>query len=601
MTTPQRILIVDDNDVNLAVLRELLEDNFQVESAATGEECLELAVEYLPELILLDIMMPGIGGYETCRRLRANDRLQDTKVLMVSARALVSERLEGYEAGADDYITKPFDDEELLSKVRVYLQLRRAEESDAATQELNAQLEAEVVRRREAEEKLRHDALHDVLTSLPNRALLMDRIERCLVRSRNEPDFKFAVLFLDLDDFKLVNDSLGHRAGDHYLVEIGHRLSIALRTGDSVAQVSGGLTARLGGDEFVVLVEGLQHDEDAGLVAERLRSVLGRPIVLNGNELRPTASIGIALGRPDYELAGEVLRDADTALYHAKRHGKNRGAFFDKPMRQRVIERLRLESELAHAIENDELVLHYQPIVDLETQEVQSLEALVRWDHPVRGLIAPAEFIPVAEETGLIVPLGNVVLRSACLQTAQWRRMFPDRDHLSISVNFSGKQFADPGVVDQISAVLEETGLQPDHLNLELTETVLVKSSESDESALKRLTDRRLKLHMDDFGTGYSSLSYLARLPISVLKLDRAFVQDMVGSDAGTTTIKAVLQMAHARGLKVVAEGVETAEQAATLQALGCDCAQGFYFSRPIPARVMEQLLVVGAYRKASE
>ena len=598
MTSRQRILIVDDNEVNLAILREVLAEDYELASATSGEECLEKAEEFLPELILLDIMMPGIDGYETCRRLRANPRLCHAKVLMVSARAMVSERLEGYNVGADDYITKPFNDDELLSKVRVYLRLKSVEEINAATLELNAALEAEILRRREAEERLRHDALHDVLTNLPNRALLMDRIERCIQRSRREPNFKFAVLFMDLDDFKLVNDSMGHSVGDRYLVEIAQRLSSCIRSIDCTTRLADGTSARVGGDEFAVLIEGLREDADAGVVSERIRSVVGDPMHIDGSELRPSTSIGIVHGGPDCDGADELLRDADTALYHAKRQGKNQVAFFDAPMRKRVVTRLKLETELAQALERDQLFLHYQPIVDLQSGIIGGFEALSRWNHPVHGSIPPVEFIPVAEETGLIVPLGNEVLRKACAQAAEWKQRFPQQT-LSISVNLSGKQLAEPDIVEQILSILDETGLDPSLLNIELTETVLVANATSEQGALERLTEEGLQLYMDDFGTGYSSLSYLARLPLSVLKLDRSFVRDMVDGDSGMATVRAVLEMAHSRGLRVVAEGIETADQAAKLRALGCDRGQGYLFSRPIPAHLVERLLTTGTFSKA--
>jgi diguanylate cyclase (GGDEF)-like protein len=597
MSTPPRILIVDDNETNLDILEELLGDDYELSRATSGEECLEVADKCLPDLVLLDIMMPGIDGYETCRRLRATRNLEHTKVIMLSAKTRLDERLAGYEAGGDDYLPKPFDSDELLSKVRVFLRLKTAEES---TQELtlsNERLEAEVIRRQRAEERLRHDALHDVLTNLPNRALLSDRIESCLHRTRREATRKFGVLFLDLDDFKVVNDAFGHRVGDRFLIEIGQRLQSSIRATDCATRLSNGSLSRLGGDEFVILLEGIRTLEDAEYIADRVRTSLARPISVGGRDIRPTASIGIAIGPASYEDADEILRDADTALYHAKNLGKNRVSIFDAEMRDRVVARMQLESELSKALDRDQLYLQYQPIVDLSSEDVVGLEALVRWNHPEHGVIPPGEFIPLAEETGLIIPLGGWVLATACRQIARWREAFPERSNLSISVNLSGKQFSSPNLAEEVRQVLLEASLAPAHLNLELTETVLMRDSRTETDNLRDLAAQDIGLHMDDFGTGYSSLSYLSKLPITTVKLDRSFVQNMVHDKGDETTIKAIMEMAHSRGLKVIAEGVESPEQAALLRLLGCDQAQGFLYARPLDADVVERMLSVGATR----
>lgn len=605
MTPVTKILVVDDNHTNLAIMQEIFDGHYELKSATSGKECLVLADRFLPDLILLDIMMPGIDGYETCRRLRRNPNLPHTKIIMVSAKAMLSERLAGYEAGADDYLTKPFEEQELLSKVRVYMRLKSVEETNQLTEELNGRLdqtnrtlkranerlEAEILRRRNLEDQLRHDALHDVLTSLPNRALLSDRIDHCLLRMKREDDYLFAVLFLDLDDFKVINDSLGHQTGDRVLIEIGHRLVSCIRSADCTARVPVGTIARLGGDEFVILLDGIRELTDALYVADRIRQVVFRALFLDGDEMKPRVSIGIATGGPNYEQAEEVLRDADTALYWAKERGKDCYAVFDAEMRHHAVTRLRRESALRTAIERDQLFLEYQPIVCLASGEIKGFEALVRWNHPEQGPIPPVEFIPLAEETGLIIPLGEWVLRKACQQTVAWKRRFPEYVDLSMSVNFSGKQFAAPDVVEQIVQILEETGLDQEYLNVELTETVLMRDASPEACVLEQLSARKIEVHMDDFGTGYSSLRYLTTLPISAVKLDRSFIWEMTSSKSDIATVRAVLELAHSRGLKVIAEGVETAEQATILRAMNCDLGQGYYFSRPVDADVTERML----------
>jgi len=595
-----RILVVDDNETNRLILTEILADGFELYVASSGEECLGIAVEVEPDLVLLDIMMPGIDGYETCRRLRQIPELRYTKVIMVSAKAMLSERLRGYEAGADDYVTKPFDDAEMLSKIRVFLRLKSTEETNETIsalnrelEELNERLASEVSRRRRAEAQLRHDALHDVLTDLPNRALLLDRAQRCLVRTREDTSFGFSILCLDVDDFKVVNDSLGHRVGDAVLVEISRRILSAVRTGDVAVRNSDTTTARMGGDEFVVLLEGTHRSSDAELVAQRIRERVSCPILVDGLTIKPQVSIGIAVSGPDYENEVEIIRDADTALYHAKSQGKNRIALFDERMHDRIVTRMRLENEISHAIGADQLFLEYQPIVWLATEEVCGLEALVRWHHPDRGVVYPGDFIPLAEESGLIVPLGRWVLRQAARQVAVWRRRFTTCSGISVSVNVSAREFAVPGFMDYYRRTLDEAGISLDDLALELTETVLMRNTAPEKQNLRDLACSDVALHMDDFGTGYSSLSYLSRLPITSLKLDRIFVAEMTTDPAGASTIKAVVEMAHSRGLKVVAEGAETAEQVATLKALGCDMAQGYYFARPMVPELLERMLSV--------
>ncbi|HZS39571.1 MAG TPA: EAL domain-containing protein, partial [Polyangia bacterium] len=364
--------------------------------------------------------------------------------------------------------------------------------------------QTDITERRVAEEQLRHDAFHDTLTGLANRALLSDRLERCLARLKRDPSLTFAVLFLDLDRFKLINDSLGHLTGDKLLLEIAQRLTGCVRATDTVMKIDHHSLARIGGDEFVLLLDGLREPEDALRVAERLLDTMSQPFNIDGHEIFSAFSVGVALSRPDYASPEEVLRDADTALYQAKSAGRGRYEVFDRAMHLTAMNRWQTENELRHALERDELCLHYQPIVSLDGRAVSQLEALVRWQHPQRGMVPPGEFIPVAEETGLIVPLGSWVLRRACAQLAEWRRVAGRP--VSVAVNVSGKQFARAGFVAEVEQALAESGADPASLIVELTETVLMETGAVMQARLEGLRALGVRIHLDDFGTGYSSL-----------------------------------------------------------------------------------------------
>lgn len=436
---------------------------------------------------------------------------------------------------------------------------------------------------KQAEEKLIHDALHDALTGLPNRTLFMDRLECALKHIKRRADYSVAVLFLDLDRFKLVNDSLGHTIGDQLLVALADRLKKCLRSGDTVA--------RLGGDEFTILLDDIKGMGDITYVVDRIHKDLTLPFNLSGYEVFTTASIGIALTTNSYELPEEILRDADTAMYRAKALGKARAEVFGKDMHTLAVARLQLEIDLRRAIERQEFRLHYQPIIFLETGKIQGFEALVRWQHPDRGFIHPAEFIPVAEETGLIVPIGQWVLREACRQMHIWQEQSSNNFSLTISVNLSRKQFAQPNLVEQIKQILQETKLDPRNLSLEITESIVMENAEAATSMLLHLVALGMQLHMDDFGTGYSSLSYLHRFPINTLKIDRSFIS-RIGNDAENLEIvQAIVTLAHNLGMKVTAEGVETAEQLAQLRVLKCEYVQGYLFSKPVNSEMAKALI----------
>ncbi len=431
---------------------------------------------------------------------------------------------------------------------------------------------ADVTARRKAQARLLRAAFYDPLTGLPNRALLKDRLDVAFARAKGREAARFAVLFLDLDRFKLVNDSLGHRAGDELLVQIAHRIESCRRAGDTVA--------RLGGDEFTLLVEGIVDDEEAIAVAERVHRALAPPFLVEGHEVFAAASIGIALGGPATERPEHLLRDADTAMYRAKVRGC-RHAVFDSSMHERAMAALRVENELRRALERGEFRIHYQPIVELATRRAVGVEALVRWEHRERGLIAPGEFIALAEETGLIVPLGRWVLAEACKALTKLPTPLP------LSVNLSGRQLLQPEFAGDLGDLLSRSMCDPSRLRIELTESMLIGNGAAAMAALGNLRALGVRLCIDDFGTGYSSLSYLHELPIDALKIDRSFVLAMGEDERKMKIIQSILLLGKGLGIEVVAEGVETQAQADALRKMGCELAQGYLFARPCP---LEQL-----------
>jgi len=459
------------------------------------------------------------------------------------------------------------------------------------TDQIGRQL-GRVVERIRAQEQVVHQATHDGLTGLANRLVFRDRLELVLARAERSGSFA-ALLFLDLDRFKAINDTLGHSAGDQLLRDVSGRLKAALRATDTLARFADEefTVARFGGDEFVVLCEGLAAEGDAVRVAQRIQRALLRPFVLGRYEHLVTASIGIALASAEHGDAESLLRDADVAMYRAKERGPGLWEVFDERIRNRALERVRIEQALQKALEAGELLLHYQPIVALGDGTLDSVEALVRWQHPERGLIPPEKIIPIAEESALILEVGEWTLRAACEQASGWRRRFGDRAPLPVSVNVSARQLAQAELPAMIRRVLGETGLAAADLAIEITETALIEDSSVPAATLRELKALGLKIVLDDFGMGYSSLSHLQQFPIDVLKVDRSFVAQLGTEADDGAIVRAIAAMAGALGLEVVAEGVETPEQAAQALALGCGWAQGFHFARPVPPAEMESLI----------
>ena len=469
--------------------------------------------------------------------------------------------------------------------ILVLTQHRNLMEKDRLSEmaRLNEQLQVELTERKRVEEQMAYSATHDSLTNLPNRVLFMDRLQHAMERARRHTDYLYAVLFLDLDRFKVVNDSLGHKAGDQLLVETAARLMRCLRNEDTVA--------RLGGDEFVILLEDIQDTREVTLVADRIQQDLSLPYVLDGQKAFVFVSMGIVLSTVTYEKTEDILRDADIAMYRAKGKGLGGYEIFDQTMLEHVMTRLELETQLRKALENQELIVHYQPILDLETRHIVGFEALVRWQHPTQGLMLPTEFIPTAEETGLIVPLGYWVLEQACRQIRAWQVKFPADPPLTINVNWSTRQCIEPDLTQKIAKILQETGLDAHALNLELTESLIIEDTESTTTALSELRALGVQVQIDDFGTGYSSLGYLHTLPIDTIKIDRSFISRMGINGNGSEIVRTILALAHDLGMKVVAEGVETDDQLSNLKTMACEYVQGFLFAEAVDSQKAGDML----------
>lgn len=458
----------------------------------------------------------------------------------------------------------------------------------------------DITERKRAEELLAHNAFHDALTDLPNRALFLDRLQHALTLSKRHPDYKFAVLLIDVDEFKVINDSLGHTAGDQLLIQIGQRLKDAVRRADTVARPRVGgekdkpanddRLARLGGDEFTILLDDIRDPIEAVRVAERVQAELATPFVVDRQEIVISASIGIASSSNPHTQVEDLMRDADIAMYRAKRAGKARCEVSDTAMHANAVKRLQLETDLRKAFEQGEFRVYYQPIISVQTGKITGFEALTRWQRP-EGVLSPISFIAVAEEIGLIIPMNRQLLQEACANLLSWQSQFPSNPPLTMSVNITPKEFAQSDLASEIGKTLKRVGLDPGCLQLEIIETIAMGDAEKSGHVLAQLKALGVRLSIDDFGTGYSSLSRLRRIPVDTLKIDRAFIMNMDSDSESREIVRIIITLAHNLGLKVVAEGTETEEHIKLLKQLNCEMAQGYSFSRPADAQAMLKLL----------
>ncbi|CAN1211212.1 EAL domain-containing protein [Tumidithrix helvetica PCC 7403] len=721
------ILIVDDLPDNLRVLSTALAgQGFKIRCAKNGAIALMAVQTTSPDLILLDIKMPDLDGYEVCQRLKSTELTRDIPVIFLSALDDAFDQVKAFKVGGVDYITKPFHVEEVLIRVRHQLDLQaakaeiqqlnqeleqRVEQRTAQLAKINEQLCLEVIERQHIEESLRvseerlenilssledvvwsvaadysqifylnsavekvygysiasflgnpnfrlqvihsedrdriedaaqamlttghlceeyrilrstgevrwvndrshviydadgkalringivrditeqklaqqqliYDALHDALTGLPNRNLFMDRVEQTLKHSKRHSGYLFAILFIDLDRFKMINDSLGHATGDRFLQAIAKLLESCLRPSDTVA--------RFGGDEFTILIDDIQDPSEAIVIAERILNKFLTPVDLGDQTIFTSASIGIVISTKDYSSGADLVRDADIAMYCAKSLGRGRYILFDSEMYEQNLKLMQIDSDLRYAIERQEFELHYQPFVALETNKLVGFEALIRWRHPERGLVSPAEFIPVAEDSGLIVAIGDWVMHEACQQLRKWQTLFPETTTLKMSINLASHQVRENNLIEKLDRVLAETGIAGSALCLEITESTLMDRSELAIDKLRQLRTRNIQLSIDDFGQGYSSLGYLRRFPINTLKIDRAFIDRMAADAENLEIVRTIVVLAKTLSMSVVAEGVENQQQVMMLKQLDCKFAQGYFFSRPLPVSALEQAI----------
>ena len=560
---PAKILIVDD-EIELERLikqrfrKKIVAQELDFVFAHNGAEALEkLKAEHPIDLILTDINMPGMDGLTLLSKILEVD--QNLKTVVVSAYGDLPNIRTAMNRGAFDFITKPIDFQDLSITIDKTLNfVQKLKEQEAQLQEALAQL--------------RYQAFHDQLTGLPNQNLILSRIQQCIELEQEKN--LFAVLFLCLDSFKAVKDGLGHVFSDRLLVEVARRLEKCVQPQDTVA--------RVGADEFAVLLTDIQDFKEVQYKADLLRQALKYPIKLNGSMVSSNTYIGIVNSTIGYNQPEDFLRAADTAMNYAKTQARVSTALFDITMQDRTLERLQMEADLQEAFEAKEFHLNYQPIISLETAKVVSFEALLRWRHPKRGLVSPVKFIPLAEETGLIIPLGEWVLSEACRQLRVWREQFSNFLPVSMNVNLSGVQLGNPDLLQSIDEILQSNSLSGTSLKLEITESILMDKGSADMVLLEQLKARKIKLSIDDFGTGYSSLSYLQSLPIDTLKIDRSFINGIEHRRKNLEIVQTIITLAHSLKLEVVAEGVETQEQLDILRALGCEYGQGYFFSRPL-------------------
>ncbi len=573
---PADILIVDDTLENIVLLAEILQiSGYSVRKAISGNLAQAAIQAMPPDLILLDICMPDIDGYTLCRQLKENAETAKIPIIFLSALSDALDKVKAFEVGGVDYITKPFQAAEVLVRVRNQLLAQQTWSTmqgiiDDRTRALQV-----------ANQKLRQIAYHDNLTGLANRAALMESLQSLLATVQSNPDYQFAVLFCDCDRFKLINDSFGHFVGDKVLVQVAERLRQCLQAED--------VLARFSGDEFVVVLPQVKTQQAAIAQATQLIEAIRPSFQLDHGEAFISLSVGIVMSHPvQHQRPEHILRDADIAMYSAKANGKGCYSIFNPLMQRASIELLQVEAELHRAIAAHEFVPYYQPIVNLESGKIIGLEVLMRWQHPDRGLLLPHAFISVAEETGLIVPIGRLLLDAACQQLAQWQQQKQVDDNFYLSFNLSVSQITQATLPQELSEVLARYRLAAQHLRLEITETALLDNSLAIE-VIKSLAEQEFHLCIDDFGTGYSSFSYLHTLPVKTLKIDRSFIHHLLPESRHEQIISAIVNVAKSLNMTAVSEGIETDEQLRLLQAIDCDLGQGFLFYESASAEVITQ------------
>ncbi|MGA2287660.1 putative bifunctional diguanylate cyclase/phosphodiesterase [Bradyrhizobium sp.] len=569
-----RLLIVDDVSDNRAVLtRRFQSRGFQIVEAENGLEALELIETGAFDLVLLDIVMPGIDGIETLRRIRSQRSPSELPVIMVTAKAENTDVVHALEAGANDYVTKPVDFAVALARVNTQLSRKKAER---LLIEANRKLNMEIALREESQAQSHYLAYHDPLTGLGNRLLFKSHLETILgeVPATAHP---IAVLLLDLDGFKGVNEALGHSVGDLLLKSIAGRLRDILQATDRIA--------RLGGDEFAILQTSMPQPASSVALAEKIIELTAATRSIDGHDVTVGASVGIAIGEPGEIDAGHFLKRADLAMYGAKSGGRGTYRIFDPEMDCQVQARRLLERDMRQGLVQNCFRLHYQPLVNLQTRKVTGFEALMRWQHPERGLVSPLEFVPFAEEIGLIVPLGEWALRQACSEAMNWP------DDIGVAVNLSPVQFKKGSLASAVVSALASSGLPASRLELEVTESILLEKSDSNIEILNQLRGLGVRISMDDFGTGYSSIGYLRNFRFDKIKIDRSFVQDLMEDDGCLAIVRAVVGLGKSFGIRTIAEGVETEAQLERLALEGCTEVQGYLYSRPVPADQVPALL----------
>ncbi len=565
--TDGTIMLIDDEALTLEVVQTFLEEAGYTRFVTTDEprQAIELLLSRRPDVVLLDLMMPEVSGFDILSRMRADTEMKYTPVIVLTSANDAATKLKALELGATDFLSKPVDPSELTLRLRNALAFKAYQDRLAN---------------------------YDDLTGLPNRRMFLARLDWAIRRAKRHQG-TCALLHLNLDRFKQINDSFGHRIGDFLLREVAQRLDASVRESDAVGRLASNppqsSLSRIGGDEFTALLPEIDRADNALLVARRIKAALGEPFFAGDQDLFLTASIGIAVYPDDGVEPESLLQQADVAMRHSKRHGGNSYQIYSKHINARAYERLTLENQLRKALEREELLLHYQPKVDVGSGHIVGAEALVRWQHPELGMVSPAKFVPLAEESGLIVPLGEWVLREACRECKAWQHL--GLRHPGIAVNVSSLQLKKGGLLQVLRSALDTSGLEARHLVIELTESMLMESAEANIQMLQELKAIGIRLAIDDFGTGYSSLSYLKRFPLDELKIDRSFMSDVPSDRDNAAIASAIIALAHNLGLKVVAEGIESRDQLEFLKAKLCDEFQGYLFSRPLPKEEFKHLL----------